>query len=47
VRDGDVTTQRGERRLVEDLGDETHLLVHDDPSAITDRDAGRFLAAVL
>ena len=47
VRDGDVAPQSGERRLVEDLGDEPHLLVYDDPPAVADRDAGRFLAAVL
>src|SRR6201999_2109342 len=47
VRDGDVATQRGERRLVEDLGNEAHLLVHDDPPAIADRDARRLLAAML
>jgi len=47
VRDGDVTTQRGERRLIEDLGDKAHLLVDDDPPAVADRDAGRLLAAML
>jgi hypothetical protein len=47
VRDGDVTTQRGERRLVEDLGNEAHFFVDDDSPAIADRDASRLLAAVL
>ena len=31
--------QRGQRGLVEDLGDQAHLLVHHDPVAVTDRDA--------
>jgi len=47
VRDGDVPAQGGERRLVEDLRDEAHLLVDDDAPAVADRDACRLLAAVL
>ncbi len=39
--------QRGQRGLVEDLGDEAHLLVHQDAGAVADRDARRFLPAVL
>ena len=44
---GYVTAQRGQRRLVEDLRDEAHLLVHDNPVPVADGDAGRFLAPVL
>src|SRR5690349_13032579 len=39
--------QGGQGGLVEDLGDQAHLLVHHDAAAVADRDAGRFLAAVL
>ena len=34
-------------RLVEDLGDQAHVLVDQDLPAVADRDAGRLLAAVL
>jgi hypothetical protein len=47
VRHGDVTAQRGQRRLVEDLGDEAHLLVHDNPAPVADSNAGGLLTAVL
>ena len=47
VSDPDVTLQCGERRLVEDLSDEAHVLVDDDARAVGDRDAGCFLATVL
>ena len=43
----DVPAQSGQGGLVEDLGDQAHLLVHHDAAAVADRDAGRFLAAVL
>ena len=39
--------QRLQGRLVEDLGDQTHVFEHDDLGALADRDAGRLLAAVL
>ena len=45
--DRDVAAQRGQGGLVEDLGDQAHLLVHHDAAAVTDRDARRFLPAVL
>ena len=45
--DGDVPVQRVEYRLVEDLRDQAHVLVDDDPGAVTDRDARGLLAAVL
>ena len=47
VPDRDVAAQRGQRGLVEDLGDQAHVLVDHDPVAVADRDAGRLLAAVL
>ena len=47
VADRDVADQAGERRLVEDLGDQAHVLVDEDLPAVADRDAGRLLAAVL
>ena len=47
VPDGDVARQRGELLLVEDLGDQAHVLVDDDRGALGDRDARRLLAAVL
>jgi hypothetical protein len=47
VRDRHVAAQRGERRLIEDLRDQAHLLVDNDPPAIANRDAGRLLATVL
>ena len=47
MRYRDISVQRGERRLVEHLSDEAHLLVHDDPPAVADGYAGRFLATVL
>ena len=43
----DVPAQRVQHRLVEDLGDEAHVLVDDDAVAVADRDPGRLLAAVL
>ena len=43
----DVAAQCGQRWLVEDLGDQAHLLVHHDPAAVADRDARRLLPPVL
>ena len=45
--DRDVAAQAGQRRLVEDLGDQAEILVDDDAGAVADGDAGRLLAAVL
>ena len=47
VADGEVALERGQRGLVEDLGDQAHVLVDQDLAAVADRDAGRLLAAVL
>ncbi len=47
VPDGDVPRQGVEGRLVEDLGDEAHVLVDEDLLAVARRDARRLLAAVL
>ena len=44
---GEVAAQRAQVRLVEDLGDQAHVLVDEDLLAVADRDAGRLLAAVL
>ena len=45
--DGEVAAQAGQRRLVEDLGDQAEILVDHHAGAVADRDAGRLLAAVL
>ncbi len=47
MADRDVALEGGEVRLVEDLRDEAHVLVDKDFLAVADRDAGRFLAAML
>ena len=47
VADGEVALERLQRRLVEDLRDQAHVLVDQDLPAVADRDAGRLLAAVL
>src|SRR4051812_10775758 len=47
MTDGEVTLERLERGVVEDLRDQTHVLVDQDLAAVADRDAGRLLAAVL
>ena len=47
ARHRDVAAQRGKRGFVEHLGNQAHLLVHDDPPAVADRDAGRLLPAML
>ncbi len=47
MADGDVPVQRVEHGLVEDLGDQTHVLVDHDPGAIADRDTSRLLATML
>ena len=43
----DVAAERGQGGLVEDLGDQPHLLVHHDAAAVADRDARGLLPAVL
>ena len=47
VADRQVAAQAGQRRLVEDLGDQAEILVDHHAGAVADRDAGGFLAAVL
>ena len=47
VTDGEMALQRAQAGLVEDLRDQTHVLVDQQPMTITGRDAGRLLAAVL
>ena len=47
VADREVAAQRRERALVEDLGDQAHVLVDEDLLAVGGRDAGRLLPAVL
>ena len=47
MADGDVTAQGMQHGLVEDLRDQPHVLVDDDPAPVADRYASGFLAAVL
>ena len=47
MADREVALQRLQRRLVEDLRDQSHVLVDEDLAAVADRDAGGLLAAVL
>jgi len=47
MADGKVPAQGLEMGLVEDLGDQAHVLVDQDLRAVADSDAGRLLAAVL
>ena len=47
MADREVALERLEGGLVEDLGDQAHVLVDQDLAAVADRDAGRLLAAVL
>jgi hypothetical protein len=47
VADGDVAAQAVQCRLVEDLGDEAEVLVHDERGAVADGDPGRLLPPVL
>jgi hypothetical protein len=47
VADGHVAPEAGELPLVEDRGDEAHVLHHGDDVAVADRHAGRLLAPVL
>ena len=47
VADREVALERLERRLVEDLRDQAHVLVDQDLAAVADRDAGGLLPAVL
>ena len=47
MADRQVTLERVEGGLVEDLRDQTHVLVDQDLAAVADRDAGRLLATVL
>src|SRR5258708_729786 len=42
-----MATERIEHGLVEDLRYQAHVLEHDDPGAVADREAGRLLAAML
>ncbi len=43
----EVALERLEGGLVEDLGDQAHVLVHQDLAPVADRDPGRLLAPVL
>lgn len=45
--DRDVTTQAGQRRLVEDLGHQAEILVDHHAGAVADRYPGRLLPPVL
>ena len=45
--DREVSAQRGQRPLVEDLGHQPHVLVDEDRAPVGGRDAGRLLPAVL
>ena len=47
MADGQLAGKRLEGLLVEDLRDEPHVLVDDEPGPVGDRDAGRLLPAVL
>ena len=47
VAHGQITGETGQGALVEDGGDETHVLHHRDGLAVAHRHPGRFLAAVL
>jgi len=47
VPHGDVAAERVQHGLFEDLGDQAHVLEHDDARPVTHRDASRFLATVL
>jgi hypothetical protein len=47
VAHGEVAGEGGERGLVEDLGDQAHVLEDEDLRTVAHRDAGGFLAAVL
>ena len=47
VADGEVAVEGGQVALVEDLGDQAHVLVDHDAVAVADRDPGGLLAAVL
>src|SRR5439155_25840082 len=47
MADGDVPAQRGQVVVVEDVGDEAHVLLDYDPLAVADGHPRRLLAAVL
>jgi hypothetical protein len=47
VTDRDVTLERTERGLVEDLGHEAHVLEDEDLGAVAHRDSRGFLAPML
>lgn len=47
VTDRDMTLERTERGLVEDLGDQAHVLEDEDLRAVADRDSRGFLASML
>ncbi|GAB2738070.1 hypothetical protein GCM10010442_68450 [Kitasatospora kifunensis] len=47
MSNGDMPVQGSQRGLVEDLGDESHVLENENLGAIAHRDTGGFLSAVL
>jgi hypothetical protein len=47
VTDRDMTLERAEGGLVEDLGDQPHVLEDEDLGAVADRDTRGFLAPML
>ncbi|GAA0347464.1 hypothetical protein GCM10009540_79710 [Streptomyces turgidiscabies] len=47
MTDRDMTLERAERGLVEDLGDEAHVLEDEDLRAVAHRDTRGFLASML
>jgi hypothetical protein len=47
VPDGEVASQAGQCRLVEDLGHQAQVFVDDHAGAVADGDAGRLLTTVL
>src|SRR5450759_4776818 len=47
VANGQMALERAQAGLVEDLRDQTHVLVDHQPTTIAGRDAGRLLAAML
>ena len=47
MSDSDVTVHRGQCLLVENLADQTQILEHQNLRTVGNRDARRFLPAVL
>ncbi len=47
MTDGEMTLERRQLVIVEDIGDEAHVLVDPKPLPVADRHAGRLLAAML